>query len=291
MTLNVGVFGAEDAGKTTFAGLLYSAHIDLSNKPDKRREFRFYSTPSQLRVMQGIYTQLRSGDWPEVPQGVSRITCSYEYPTSTSLLSKMLGRSDHATNSINFNIYLLPMEELRKSGIFRDALASDVFVFLLDISKIAIESGQVIPFSEDLTICSLLSMGAERAGQRGAEIIFVLTKFDFVDSETLAALSIPKDPPPLADRPARQEYVNKLMTKICPETMRLLRKDARVSGALRDPIHFFSSVRTVFDENGDVVPKLKRMKGSANFELDYSYEEYEGLIMRMAEIAGERSRR
>ena len=103
----------------------------------------------------------------------------------------------------------------------------------------------------------------------------MFTKFDFVDSETFKELSLPETPPPMNKMDVRQKYSDTIMKSICPQTLGLLKKE---SEAFAPYTCFFSGVTTEFNDGGEVVPLMKRIKGQVKYDLDYTLNEYKFLI-------------
>ncbi len=287
MTLNVGVFGSDGSGRTTFTGLLYMAQVDFSNRTGQKSGFRFFAEPVQIKAMQGIYNQLRSREWPFLPAGVLKISCSYVY-SSGGFLSKLFNRAEG--NTVVIDIYMVDICHLvgfMEKPIYKKAADNDVFVFLLDASDLP--DG---PVPADGAFCSFLSRIVEakrdNSGDNSLDVVFVLTKFDMIDKGVFTDMAISPIHPLISECDKRSEYGEKFMARMCPKTLAFLRDNARAKSLFRSAVYFFSCVNASFDEEGNVVPRMKRVKGSANFELDYTYEEYEGLIKNLAELASGR---
>lgn len=193
------------------------------------------------------------------------------------------------------------------SESFRELLKCNVLVFLIDLSKINAEA-RTERFKEmrnyDVFMATLISAVSKyksevfRSNEDKAKIypVFILTKFDLLDPEIVKLNNWPIEFSDLETEKrgflgsmlksksfTKEDFAKAILSKYYGDTIALAKGGALANVSFDKAAYFFSEIHTEQNENGEIIPKLIKIKGKP--ELDYSDEEYRGFIDRFREIA------
>ncbi|HSV42663.1 MAG TPA: hypothetical protein VLH13_04550, partial [Methanomassiliicoccales archaeon] len=193
------------------------------------------------------------------------------------------------------------------STSFQELLKCNVLVFLIDLSKINAEARSekfVEMRNYDVFMATLISAVSKYKSQvfdkdeAMAKIypMFVLTKFDLLDREIIKMNGWPETFEDLKSEKrgllggifkeksmTKEDFALEIMAKYYKDTMALSKGGAIANVSFDKAGFFFSQIHTEQNEDGEIIPRLIKVKGS--HELDYSDSEYRSFIERFREIA------
>ena len=315
----VAIFGDRSCGKTVFLSLLYETQVRYANSADNKGygEFKFTTEPQFEKTLGDIRTDLMHGHWADSTLKGTLAKYSFKYGFR-KLIPGGLKPSDKF-DTLDFTVYDIAGEDLDilrsldafaksvqssdkikefdfnlVSESFRKLLNCNVFVFLLDLSKI-----NAAPRSEkhremrnyDVFMATLISAISKYKAVKfkqedvKAKIypVFVLTKFDVLDKNVLTGLKLPTDFQNLESRgwfkgskTTRESYSETVMRSFYGDTMALARGGALRNVSFDKAKYFFSQVETELNEDGEEIPKVVKVEGIPR--LMYADEEYRGFI-------------
>jgi hypothetical protein len=194
------------------------------------------------------------------------------------------------------------------STSFQELLKCNVLVFLIDLSKINSEarSERFIEMRNyDVFMATLISAVSKyksivyEKDEKKAKIypIFILTKYDLLDKNILKMNNWPETYRDLPSEKTgirgifkskemtKEEFAKDILIKYYGDTMALSKGGAIANVPFDKAGFFFSEINTEQNEDGEIIPKLIKVKGSV--VLDYSDNEYRGFIDRFRKIANE----
>jgi hypothetical protein len=211
---------------------------------------------------------------------------------SIEQVSDLLG-ADGTDAQFNF-------ESLSES--FRKLLNCNVFVFLVDMSRINAEPrtpGYTEMRNYDVFMATLISAVSKYKSRtykddpKRSKIypVFVLTKFDIVNKKLLEAQSIPVDYKTIEARKkgllsglggknkidSKEEMAKRILSTYYGDTMALSKGGALENVSFDKAAYFFSEIFTEQNEDGDYIPIMKRID-STRHGLHYSDLEYRDFI-------------
>ena len=281
------ILGDKGCGKTVFLTLLYEAQIEYTM--DTRGDFRFYAEPELTMVMGMASNSMRMGIWPD-----DRVKKSIE--GKWILLGFRNSLTGYTTIKLMLSSGLEGDDELME---YDNILNSDMFVFLIDVSKMGSEPKSDVYRSmmkyDDFVAKFLKRIGEykyrRKETKKSIQIypVFVFTKFDTINPKVLSSLGLKSKPPsPLIKKnwDKRIKYAEKLLKEFYPETFSFKYRNKLINTYFNKAGYFFSCVRTEISEDGEIIPKLKLREGSGgtSYEIDFSKEEYKGFIEYIREM-------
>jgi hypothetical protein len=292
------VLGERGSGLTTFVGLLYTAQVRLGT--EESDEFRFHAERESIRHLETIYGELGSGRFPSHDGGAEERPLGFVFGFRHGKL-RGLGRgtaepeSGFDTVEVQVSGMLTDaVAELRSRDAVLDAvtlrsLRSQVVVPLLDARSLAAEPAASAAQDELLagTLGVLAAFLAAERDRRARRMfpLFVVTKTDTLNLETLRRLDAPGGTPAAWSATDRRAFGARLLRAYFPETAKFLDAPRRRSGLLvAAPEWFFSSLGT---EGAGRETRIQRRSLSpvGGWEPVYPFEEYRALIETLGRIA------
>jgi len=317
----VAIFGDRSCGKTVFLSLLYHSQIRYSNSKDNKGvgQFKFTTEPQFASTMGSLNSDLISGLWADSNLKGTLAKYSFKYgfrklvPGGTAPSDKfdiidftvfdIAGEDLDIIRSLETFAKTMPSTDRIQefdfnlvSESFRKLLDCNVFVFLLDLSKINAQprtpkQRELMDYDNFMaTLISAISKYKSKKYDKNDEKgkiypVFMLTKFDVLDKKILSDLHLPesygdldKKKRPIfgGGRTTRDQYVKEIMRRFYPHTMALASGGILANVDFDKAAYFFSQIVTDLNDDGDEIPKVKRIDGVPT--LLYSEDEYRGFI-------------
>jgi hypothetical protein len=315
----VAIFGDRSCGKTVFLSLLYESQVRYANLASNKGigEFKFTTEPQFARVMGDIRNDLMQGNWADSTLKGTLSKYSFKYgfrkaiPGGTSPSEKF--------QILDFTVYDIAGEDLdilrsldafsktAQSGdkiaefdfslvsdSFRKLLDCNVFVFLLDLSRLNAKprtDKHREMKSYDIFMATLISAISKyksikfKKDEEQSKIypVFIMTKFDVLDKKILEGLKIPTTYKDLGSggwlnrsKISRKEYCDIIMRNFYQDTMALAKGGALMNISFDKAGFFFSQVATELNQDGEEIPKMINIQGVPM--LAYSDSEYQDFI-------------
>ena len=326
----VGIVGGRGSGKSVFVSLLASTAISHSiESKDKFRYYTdpvftdaIGKIVSSLKMKAWPPANLKGTlSKYQFHFGYSRKVGEILNPIAKSIPgNKMRLSPETLFNIVRFNLYDVAGEDVEmirhvasevreRDGVLLDELPKDlrtildcnVLVFLVDSSKIVSDSSDP-KYQEMLDYDNLMaelislvakykSRNAKSNKEKKIYPVFVLTKFDTVDSKVTKSLGLDQNYSDWLHNRSRKKDANKfairLMKKFFSHTLALIYGGLLMDVELDKGQFFFSYIGSELNEEGIPVPKLLPSRGDMSNELDYSYNEYRAFVEYFGEISKE----
>ncbi len=296
------IVGDRNSGKTTFLGLLYTAQVKSGS--DKADDFRFHAAFESLDEISGVFQRLMSGSFPDsaTKEGIREITfrLGYRRP-GRGIFSRQRSQGWASDSSVAFHLIVLKTFEddvarhREGSSIadasLRDAIGSDAMVIIVDARKLVAvdDDSEPKPLAKyDAAVESLLTaVQHSRAHAERAVLhpIFVFSKFDRVDADTLRRANLESAPPAVRKKGPRAAFAKALLDPNLPKTMAKVRARERGGLEFAPPSYFFSWVRTDETVSGRAEKVRLRRSGAVAWEPDYSSDEYLAFLECLWDLA------
>jgi hypothetical protein len=301
------IVGNRNSGKTTFLGLLYAAQVKFGS--EKADDFRFHASFESLDEISGVFQRLMSGAFPDsaTKEGVREIAFRLSPPRSRLGILSRRGRNPVSDNADLFRLILLKsfeddvarsLEPGSSVGhiTLNEALISDAVVIMVDATELAVADGDapLDPMAKlDAAVEALLTaIQRSRAHSAAAALqpIFVFSKFDRVDPDSLRLLNLESAPPDVGKRGPHAAYGKALADRNMPKTIAAI--ETRKDRGLRfgAPAYFFSWVRTDHPASGRGEKIRLRHSGAVGWEPDFSSDEYLAFLICLGDIAADARR-
>jgi hypothetical protein len=288
------------SGQTTFLGLLYDAQTRYATQAPDR--FRFHAPRASLLALSAAYQDLRLGKFPSESDRVGSVEIQFFLAYRSLGLPRLLAKLARKRNSGSFESieFLVPGKGLSQSPVAASALPDlrypglfrcDGFLLLVDGGKLLAPEGSVERErirTYDASLAKLLRSLRDRPEDDRAPLypVFVFLKFDSVLRSAFRSAKLKPMPPPLAATKERQRYGEALLQHDLPQTLAEVRSEAPRGAPFAPPAYFFSSIRTAVRPGKP--PRIVRVTRTlAEWEIDYSYPEYEALLAHFRTIAGD----
>src|SRR5213594_2010989 len=300
------IVGDRNSGKTTFLGLLYAAQVKFGS--EKADDFRFHASFESLDEISGVFQRLISGGFPDsaTKEGVREVT--FRLSPRRSKLGILSRRRNLASdNSDLFRLILLKSfeDDVARSlemgssvghVTLNEALVSDAIVIMVDATELAVsdEDARNAPLAKVDAAVEALLTAIQRSRAHGEATslhpIFVFSKFDRVDSDSLRLLNLESAPPDVRKRGPHLAYGRTLADRNMPKTIAAIK--ARKDRGLRfeAPAYFFSWVRTDNAASGRGEKIRLRHSGAVGWEPDFSSDEYLAFFTCLGDIAADARR-
>jgi hypothetical protein len=302
--MDIAIIGETKSGKATFLVLLYAAQIRYSEfSANKESEFRFYINPTDIDKISSEYNQMQMGNWPSDKLVHMNKPIAFLYGrTEESTAGKLLGlfgkRTEPETFSANFSIYDLTDPELvdvvnNKTMTFMNIipkveslLSCRVVLIMLDSSKLHLKKQEQREDKSpdvDIQLATTLS-NITRFKRKTIFPIVIFTKSDAMNKRYLSSQRLPGKVPGVKNLKARRIFAERLMSRLYPNTLNLLKKNKKIK--YETAVHIFSSVKTVWKKSGEAAPALK-LTPDAGYVLDCAYNEFIHFIEQLERISEE----
>lgn len=297
------VLGERGCGLTTFVGLLYTAQVRLGT--ENSDEFRFHAERESIQQMEAVYGELGAGRFPAADIDWERHPLSFVLGFRrghAAWFAGAGGSGEEGFSTVRFQVGGMPAEavsELRDHDAVLDAsvlslLRSPIQIPIIDGAWLVPDRSSIggLPLARyDQHLAGTLDLlrkflAADR-DRRARQMfpLFVVTKFDRIQPETLKALEAPVGPPEGWTPHARQEVGRRILEGYLPATAQFLTSGRKDGVRLSEPDWFFSSLQT--EEHGDEIRILRRrISPISGWEPAYPFAEYRGLLARIGELAG-----
>jgi hypothetical protein len=301
------IVGDRNSGKTTFLGLLYAAQVKFGS--EKADDFRFHASFESLDEISGVFQRLMSGAFPDsaTKEGVREITFRLSPPRPRLGILSRRRRTAVSDDSDLFRL-ILPRsfeDDVARSlepgssvghTTLNEALISDAIVMMVDATELAVadEDATLAPIAKSDAAVEALLTAIQRSRAHGAATtlhpIFVFSKFDLVDPNSLRLLNLEAAPPDVRKRGPHAAYGKALVDRNMPKTIAAI--EARRDRGLRfgAPAYFFSWVRTDHPAAGRGEKIRLRHSGAVGWEPDFSSDEYLAFLMCLGNIAADARR-
>jgi hypothetical protein len=301
------IVGARDSGKTTFLGLLYAAQVKFGS--EKADGFRFHASFESLDEISGVFQRLMSGAFPDsaTKEGVREVTFRLSPPRPKLGILSRRKRNSVSDNADLFRLVLLKSfeDEIARAlepgssvghMTLNEALVSDAIVMMVDARELAVadEDAPLAPMAKFDAAVEALLTAIQRSRAHGTatslQPIFVFSKFDRVDPDSLRLLNLESAPPDVGKRGPHAAYGKALADRNMPKTIAAIgdRKDRGLRfGA---PAYFFSWVRTDHPASGRGEKIRLRHSGAVGWEPDFSSDEYLAFLTCLGDIAADARR-
>jgi hypothetical protein len=296
------VLGDRGSGLTTFLGLLYTAQVRYGTEASDR--FRFHADRESIRSLQGIYTALGEGKFPQDEIDWEQRPLAFLLGFRRSgLRPRARSEESGAFDVIQLRVGGLSPEEIAElgnhetilDGNFRSMVRSPILLILLDATRLPLAGPDSLPGGAavryDHTLARTLAVvagfvGSERA-RRDRQLfpLFVVTKSDRLADNVRRQLRAPEGPAEEWDEASRSETGEALLRTYFPETRRYLQSPEPPGLRVAPPGWFFSSVRLASPANGE--PRISRRERTplGGWEPEYPFEEYRRLLDRLGALA------
>ena len=299
------ILGDRACGKTTFLALLYTAQIKYSNDKENKDNFRYWISPATTSFMGNLYGNLITGTWPDSTVKGQKVKVHFLYGFKKfggDLYPDWIIKRDlkNPFFTMNFSVVDVAGEDVTEltetpDGVFyeglpdemRKLLDSKVLVILLDVSKIT-DDPKSDEFKDlvryDTRTAALISAIAEyNSKEKNHKLrrifpVFVLTKFDMIDENLLTKMGLSRKFPSMKKPKSRKKFAEKILHDCFRQTLALIRGGQLKKVSFDDAYYAMSFVNTAFDKHGMPSPVVKKRKKGAEIAVDYSYDEYRGLI-------------
>jgi hypothetical protein len=297
------VLGERGCGLTTFVGLLYTAQVRLGT--ENADEFRFHAERESIQQMESVYGELGSGRFPAADIDWERHPLSFVLGFRRGHIAWFAGGGgpgEDGFSTVRFQVGGMPADvvsELRDHDAILDRttlnlLRSPIQIPLVDGAWLAPDRSSIaaLPLARyDQHLAATLDLlrkflAADR-DRRARQMfpLFVVTKFDRVQPETLKNLGAPGGEPGEWSSETRQAVGSEILKGYLPATGEFLARAAKDGVRLAEPGWYFSSLRT--EEKGEEIRILRRrISPLSGWEPEYPFEEYRGMLARIGELAG-----
>jgi len=296
------IVGNRNSGKTTFLGLLYAAQVKFGS--EKADDFRFHASFESLDEISGVFQRLMSGAFPDsaTKEGVREIAFRLSPRRSRLGILSRRGRNPVSDNADLFRLILLKSfeDDVARSlepgssighMTLTEALISDAVVIMVDATELAVADGDapLAPMAKlDAAVEALLTqIQRSRAHSAAASLqpIFVFSKFDRVDPDSLLLVNLESAPPDVRKRGPHAAYGKALADRNMPKTIAAI--EPRRDRGLRfgTPAYFFSWVRTDHPVSGRGEKIRLRHSGAVGWEPDFSSDEYLAFLTALGDLA------
>jgi len=301
------IVGDRNSGKTTFLGLLYTAQVKFGS--EKADDFRFHASFESLDEISGVFQRLMSGGFPNsaTKEGVREVTFRLSPPKPKLGILSRRRRNSVSDDSDLFRLILLKSfeDDVARSlepgssvghMTLNEALVSDAIVIMVDATELAVsdeDAGHAPMAKVDAAVEALLT-AIQRSRAHGEATllhpIFVFSKFDRVDPDSLRLLNLDAAPPDIRRRGPHAAYGKALVDRNLPKTIAAI--EARKDRGLRfgAPAYFFSWVRTDNTASARGEKIRLRHSGAVGWEPDFSSEEYLAFLTCLGDIAADARR-
>ncbi len=297
------VLGDRGSGLTTFVGLLYTAQVRLGI--DAADEFRFHAEREAIRQLEAIYGEIGAGRFPSRDADWEDRPLSFVFGYRQGKI-RGLGRHEGA-EGIGFDTVELQFSSLLTGAVvevrdhnavfdasMRRSLRSQIVIPLIDASTLSPEpnGGPESPVArQDRTLAGTLDLlGKFLATEpdrhaRRLYPLFVVTKTDMLELETLRRLDAPSGLPEEWSPEARRALGFRLLRTYFPETAAFLEARRRASGVtVAPPDWYFSRLSTEGSGHELKIQRRSRVP-VGGWEPVYSFEEYRALIESLGKIS------
>ena len=296
------IVGNRNSGKTTFLGLLYAAQVKFGS--EKADDFRFHASFESLDEISGVFQRLMSGAFPDsaTKEGVREIAFRLSPPRPGLGILSRRRRTTVSNNADLFRLILLKSfeDDVARSletgssvghMTLNEALTSDAVVIMVDATELAVADGDapLAPMAKFDAAVEALLTAVQRSRAHGAatslQPIFVFSKFDRVDPNSLRLLNLESAPPDVRKRGPHAAYGKALADRNMPKTIAAI--EARKDRGLRfgAPAYFFSWVRTDHPTSGRGEKIRLRHSGAVGWEPDFSSDEYLAFLTALGDLA------
>jgi hypothetical protein len=297
------VLGERGCGLTTFVGLLYTAQVRLGT--ENADEFRFHAARESIQQMEAVYGELGAGRFPAADIDWERHPLSFVFGFRRGHAAWFAGgggSGEQGFSTVRFQVGGMPADvvsELRDHDAILDSptlrlLRSPIQIPLVDGAWLVPDHSSIaaLPLARyDQHLAATLDLlrkflAADR-NRRARQMfpLFVVTKFDRVQPETLKTLGAPDGPPEGWTPEARQRLGQAILQGYLPATASFLTRAADDGVRLAGPEWYFSGLRT--EEKGDEIRILRRrISPFSGWEPEYPFEEFRGMLVRIGELAG-----
>ncbi|MGP8073935.1 MAG: hypothetical protein ACLQD9_06530 [Thermoplasmata archaeon] len=297
------VLGERGSGLTTFVGLLYTAQVRLGT--DESDEFRFHAERESIRQLETIYGELGAGRFPTHDANWEDRPLSFVFGFRQGKLRGLAHREtepDTGFDTVEVQVSGMLTDvaaELRDNNAVLDpstrrSLRSQVVVPLIDASSLAPppRNGDPLPVSDrDRLLAGTLDLlGKFLAAEPDRKArrlfpLFVVTKSDRVQLETLRRLDAPSGVPAEWTPEARRALGGRLLRTYFPETSKFLESHERGAGlVVAAPEWYFSGLGT--EATGGELRIQRRSRAPVGgWEPVYPFDEYRALIETLGKIA------
>jgi hypothetical protein len=297
------VLGERGCGLTTFVGLLYTAQVRLGT--ENADEFRFHAERESIQQMEAVYGELGAGRFPAADVDWDQHPLSFVFGFRRGHLGWFAGRGgsdEEGFATVRFQVGGMPAEvvaELHEHDAVLDRvtlnlLRSPIQIPIVDGAGLVSDRSSIagLPlarYDQQLaaTLDLLRKFLASDRDRRARQMypLFVVTKFDRVQPETLKALGAPEGLPAEWSSEARREVGDRILHGYLPATAEFLARTPKDGVRLAEPDWYFSSLR--IEEKGDELRILRRrISPLSGWEPEYPFEEYRGMLVRIGELAG-----
>jgi hypothetical protein len=276
---------------------------------ERADDFRFHASFESLDEISGVFQRLMSGAFPDsaTKEGVREIAFRLS-PPRPRLGILLRGRRNSASdNSDLFRLILLKSfeDEVARSlesgssighMTLNEALISEAIVMMVDATELAVsnEDAPLAPMAKSDAAVEALLTAIQRSRAHGEATtlhpIFVFSKFDRVDPNSLRLLNLEATPPDVRKRGPHAAYGKALVDRNMPKTIAAI--EARRDRGVRfgAPAWFFSWVRTDHRAAGGGEKIRLRHSGAVGWEPDFSSDEYLAFLTCLGDIAADARR-
>jgi len=301
------IVGARNSGKTTFLGLLYAAQVKFGS--ERADDFRFHASFESLDEISGVFQRLMSGAFPDsaTKEGVREVTFRLSPPRPTFGILSRRRRNSVSDDSDLFRLILprsfedevarsLEPSSLVGHMTLNEALVSDAIVIMVDATELAVSDEDVphAPMAKVDAAVEALLTAIQRSRAHGEatslQPIFVFSKFDRVDANSLRLLNLEAAPPDVRKRGPHAAYGKALVNRNMPKTIAAIEARRDRGLRFRAPAYFFSWVRTDHLAAGRGEKIRLRHSGAVGWEPDFSSDEYLAFLTCLGDIAGDARR-
>lgn len=297
------VIGERGSGLTTFVGLLYAAQLRLGT--EEQDEFRFSADRETIRELEAVYGELVSGRFPEWDVNWEEHPLSFVFGFRTGKFGRLGSHGpngDHGFDTVDVQVGGISVEEVSELAEHdavleestRRLLRSPVVIPLVDGSRLLpLPAGQkdsVFSRYDHLLATTLAVVGRFLAVERDRKLrtmhpLFVVTKFDQCASSTLSELGAPPGPSAAWPSGVRETVGGRILERYLPATSKALvgtNKSGTATSA--SPAWFYSGLQLTPDSTAPRIVRRSRIP-AGGWEPEYPFEEYRGLIERLAMLA------
>lgn len=297
------VVGERGSGLTTFVGLLYAAQLRLGT--EEQDEFRFSADRETIRELESIYGELVSGRFPEWDVNWEEHPLSFVFGFRSGKFGGLGGHGAngvHGFDTVDVQVGGISVEEVSELAEHdavlgestRRLLRSPVVIPLVDGSRLLpLPEGQndrAFARYDHLLATTLEMVGRFLGAERNRKLrtvtpLFVATKFDQCPLETRGELEAPPDPSGPWPSKVRETVGKRILERYLPSTSQVLSgPKKRRAATFAGPAWFFSGLQLV---PNSIVPRILRRSRIplGGWEPEYPFEEYRGLIERLAMLA------
>lgn len=297
------VVGSPGSGRTTFVGLLYTAVVRFGT--EEADQFRFTAERESIRRLEAIYGALGAGRFPAGDLLREEEPLRFIFGYRRTVFGRW-GRGGRAGapefDTVPVHVGAIPAAEVAEirqhapvlDEATRRLLRSTVVIALVNSASLLPYGGvpdplPLVRYDRELaqtleTVSGFLAL-ERRKKARQLHPLFLLTQFDRIRPDVLAALEARSGEPSTWSTPDRERFGERLLDAYLPETAKFLAEGQRTGTVSLPASWFFSRLATEEGGAGGVRIRRRSRLPSAGWEPEYPYEEYRALLLELGNLA------